>query len=129
MSITTYAPWRATCDRPEAAELPRIPWATHEPIPEGKHRTQAELSEEVNRINGEVLNQRLEARYNAHWPRRVGVQDAETDPWYTYEPPAIFPPCVACGAKTGNSLAGYGRGFRSDEGLCARCYERVQGAA
>jgi hypothetical protein len=38
-----------------------------------------------------------------------------------------YAPCTRCTSIRGNSLPGYGRGWRSENGLCARCFERNGG--
>jgi hypothetical protein len=38
---------------------------------------------------------------------------------------AFYAPCKRCSTTRGNSLPGYGRGYRSGDGLCARCLERL----
>lgn len=61
----------------------------------------------------------------------VTVRAVQTPPQPKPEPPPPMPTetfysaCTRCTSTRGNSLPGYGRGYRSGDGLCARCLERL----
>lgn len=90
-------------------------WATVEDVPPDDREPHTQLSRRI--------------------ARHAEAQDACLTPeerdrlWPNYGVPHVgYPHCAGCGATTGNSLPGYGRGWRSPAGFCARCYER-EGAA
>jgi hypothetical protein len=106
-------------DEGRAARFHRLEptrWATCEDVPPDDRTPREELAARLAR-HAEAQDAGLwSTNYRRTWPHTRWTE-------------GTHPACRACTSTHSNAVPGYGEGFRSHDGLCARCLARQLGEA